>query len=131
MRIVLDVSAAYCVVLGIGKSADFIQLLSEADLVISPDLFISEATNTAWKHFKIGGKKKDDCEEIAQNSIELIDNFISSSDIWYEALELSLQLNHPTYDCFYLVCARRNNAILLTADNKLKKIASDLGISIS
>jgi predicted nucleic acid-binding protein len=41
-----------------------------------------------------------------------------------EALALACHLDHPVYDCLYLALARREAAQLLTADQRLEKLAS-------
>ncbi len=43
-----------------------------------------------------------------------------------EAAEISLGLNHPVYDCFYLALARRESAPLVTADKRLAAAAQAL-----
>ena len=40
-----------------------------------------------------------------------------------EALALATHLDHPVYDCLYLVLARREVATLLSADQKLLELA--------
>ena len=41
-----------------------------------------------------------------------------------EALALATHLDHPVYDCLYLVLARREVAALLSADQRLLKLAA-------
>lgn len=43
-----------------------------------------------------------------------------------EALALACHLNHPVYDCLYLALARREAALLLTADQRLKRLADQV-----
>jgi predicted nucleic acid-binding protein len=40
-----------------------------------------------------------------------------------EALALATHLDHPLYDCLYLVLARREVASLLSADRRLLELA--------
>lgn len=40
-----------------------------------------------------------------------------------EAIALAIHLNHPVYDCLYLVLARREVASLLSADQHLLDLA--------
>ncbi|MEI6110139.1 MAG: hypothetical protein WCP63_00490 [Cyanobium sp. ELA712] len=41
-----------------------------------------------------------------------------------EALALATHLDHPVVDCLYLVLARREVAALLSADQRLLKLAA-------
>ncbi len=43
-----------------------------------------------------------------------------------DAIRLSCQLEHPAYDCCYLLLARQHQALLLTLDKKLKRLAEKL-----
>jgi predicted nucleic acid-binding protein len=62
--------------------------------------------------------------------LDLIDDYIDTSELCFEALAESLRLKHPAYDLFYLVAARRNNAILIPRDKKLAKIAKEMNILV-
>jgi predicted nucleic acid-binding protein len=44
-------------------------------------------------------------------------------------LELAALTRHPAYDTFYLVLAKRNNAVLLTLDKSLMALAAQAGVS--
>jgi len=50
--------------------------------------------------------------------------------MWREVFAESVTYRHPVYDLFYLVLARRQNAILLTNDVKMKNLAKDMRISL-
>ena len=41
-----------------------------------------------------------------------------------EALALACHLDHPVYDCLYLALARREAAMLLTADQHVLQLAA-------
>ncbi len=45
------------------------------------------------------------------------------------ALELALALNHPVYDCLYIVCADIADGVLITADEKLCKAVQDTDLA--
>lgn len=47
-------------------------------------------------------------------------------DLVDEAARLSILLNHPIYDCFYLALARREDAPLITADKRLAAAANSI-----
>jgi len=52
------------------------------------------------------------------------------AELAVESLHEALRLNHPVYDLYFLVLARRNGATLLTVDEKLKRLALDCGVSV-
>jgi len=96
--------------------------------VLAPEIYLSEITNAAWKYNRIAGFSSGNSVSLAEDGINLIDQFISVKDLWKESLLEAINNNHPVYDCLYLICARRNNGVLLTKDKKLKNICSELRI---
>ncbi len=131
MIVVLDASAAIEVVVQ-RKSADKLGIIiKESDWVIAPNLFICEVTNTVWKYHKFADMSFKDCEKNLQHIIAIPDNFINEKELFLEAFKLSCSSNHSVYDMLYLVLARRNNGLLLTMDNKLKKIANHYSIEVN
>lgn len=130
MIVVLDVSAALEILLKKDNSNRFKKALLEADTVIAPELYISEITNTAWKYSKIEKFTHEECYRISEEGINLIDQFIAANDLWKEALREAINNNQSVYDCQYLICARRNDGVLLTLDQKLIKLCNQLKIEI-
>ena len=55
-----------------------------------------------------------------------LDALIPIEDLRLRALELSLELDHPIYDCFYLALAERERALLVCVDASLKSKAKKL-----
>lgn len=128
MKIVLDVSAAYALIVGKPGSESLNDQIGTAELVIAPDLFYAEATNTAWKYFRFGGLQNDEVIRLAERSIQLVDMIYPTENLWMDAIALAIDLKIPAYDCYYLALAINENASLLTLDKKLSAIALDLGI---
>ena len=131
MIITLDVSAAVELVIGGKYQKKIISILNNADWVISPSLFIYEASNTLWKYHEYKNYSKKDIMKKINYFYKIIDQFIDAKDIYEEALPLSCKINHPTYDAMYLVTSRRKNANLVTLDKKLIKIAKNINIPVS
>jgi predicted nucleic acid-binding protein len=130
MIVVLDTSAAIEVVLDRAKARRFRQILADTDWVISLDLFIPEIANIFLKYYQFEGLPLDVCEDSLDRAIGLVDTFASSADLYQEAFALSGQTNRSVYDSMVLIVARRNNALLLTADEKLRGVAQELSIKI-
>jgi len=127
-QVVIDVSAAISVVTGGKRREEFLKALSNAPLVLAPDLFVSEVVNAAWKYHHIQELPEADAVSLAEQATALIDTIIPIEPWLADAVRLSCQLEHPAYDCFYLLLAQQKQAILLTLDKKLIRLATGLGI---
>jgi predicted nucleic acid-binding protein len=90
----------------------------------APDLFISESANVFWKYHQFGDLPIELCEKSLERTIQIVDEFYSTNDLYLEALSVSFQIEHPVYDSMYLVLSRRKNATLLTRDKKLHQLAT-------
>jgi predicted nucleic acid-binding protein len=56
---------------------------------------------------------------VAERAPSLFPALVSEIDLAKRASEISLNLEHPAYDCFYLALAEREEATLVTADRRL------------
>ncbi len=124
MIIVLDTCAAAEIVLKREHANTFGQLVSNADWVVAPDVFISEITNVFWKYYQFGGIPLETCESCIEDSLGVVDSIMDSKDLYREAFAFSCTANHPIYDTLFLILARRLNGNLLTLDKKLSKLAA-------
>ncbi len=129
MIAVLDVNAAIEIILKKDKKEKFNTVFQSSSWVIAPDLFISEITNVLWKYYRANIINHDDCIQYVEDGINMIDDFISSKDLWKEALGESIRNEHSVYDMLYAILARRNEAKLITNDSSLSKICKKMGIS--
>ena len=130
MKIVLDVSVAFALVRNQPGMQWIRQAIEAADEVIVPDLYISEASNTAWKFYHIEDASLEEIQLLANRSLALPDQIIPSTELWEEALLLAHSLDHPVYDCLYLALAQQESAHLLTLDKRLRKLATKLDIRL-
>ena len=128
MITVLDASAAIEIVMGRKSGNKLSKYVLEADWVIAPTLFISEVTNTIWKYQKLADFPYRSCEKALEQALALPDDFVNELDLYREVFKLSCTLNHPVYDMFYLVIARRNSGTLLTLDKQLINAATKCSI---
>jgi len=126
--IILDTSAALDILLNKGNFEIYKSEIEKADTVVAPEIYLSEITNVAWKYYKIAGFTHEEALSLAEDGINLIDQFIPVKELWKESLREAVNNNHPVYDCLYIVCARRNDGILLSQDKKLKNICAELKI---
>jgi predicted nucleic acid-binding protein len=57
----IDVCGAMEILLQKEKAEKFSKILQEATLIVAPDLYISELTNTLWKYNRAKILSKDEC----------------------------------------------------------------------
>jgi predicted nucleic acid-binding protein len=129
MITVLDASAAVEVVLQRPQADEIGEIILKADWVIAPTLFIAEIGNVFWKYQKMAAYPLDACETSIEHAIGIPDDYINEIELYRESFSMGCMLNHSVYDMLYLVLARRNNAILLTLDKKLKSVAQNSGVN--
>ena len=130
MIAVIDVSGVVEILMQKEKAVKFNKTLQEAELVITPDLYVSELTNAFWKYQTAKIRTKDECIELLQDGIDYIDRFIDSKEIWEEAFSEGINNNHSIYDMLYMVTARRNNAVLITNDSALAAVCKKNHVQI-
>lgn len=124
--IVVDASVAIKVALYEPDSPIAVAAL-RAEAWSAPDLILSECANIIWKRHRMG----DITREEASGAVELIGAmhlYVEPGRMLIDrAVALSIDLDHPAYDCFYVAHAEQLNAPFLTADSKLvgKLRASD------
>ena len=128
MILVIDASAAFALILEPIQHEDYRKEIERADTVIAPEIFISEVANVAWKYKKLAGFTHEETLTLAENGIELVDQFIPVNELWKESLREAINNDHPVYDFLYVICARRNDGILLTKDKKLRNICEKLAV---
>ena len=127
---VVDASAAVEIALFKEKAQEFKAALAESEIVLAPDLFISEVTNAFWKYRTATEISDSQCVEAIQFCIEMVDDFVGTQELWREVFSQSVKSKHSVYDVFYLVIARRNSAQLVSCDMKLKRLATEMQIPI-
>lgn len=129
MIAVLDASAAIEMILARSAADELSQLVSEAELVLAPDLYIAEVANALWKHASASGNSSS-YQELLDDAVALADDVVDSVSLYREAFALSTKHQHPVYDALYIVVARRNNATILTVDQRLASLASTLEMGV-
>ena len=89
------------------------------DALLVPDLLFAELANVFWK-------KQVRCE-IDTATADAAMRWLmqaplqvhSCAGLAAQAMSLSIRIEHPAYDCFYLALARRSGCPLVTADRRL------------
>ena len=119
MTLVVDASVAVKWVLSEPGSPRALALRDEGGL-IAPSLIAAEVGNALWKAMRRDGFARQDALDAIRAILLAFDALIPIEDLRLRALELSLELDHPIYDCFYLALAERERAPLVSADGSLK-----------
>jgi len=130
MTVSIDVCGAMEILMQREKAEKFGKALQEAALVVAPDLYVSELTNTLWKYYRAKLLSRDECIQCIQDGINYVDKFIDSKDLWQEAFPEGINNGHSIYDMFYMVATRRHDGTLITNDSVLAKICRNNNIKI-
>lgn len=110
-------------ILGDPAAAPLAQPLREAALVLAPELMLTEVANTLWKLQRAQQLADLDPQQLLADARDLVDRVEPDRHLQAEALALACHLNHPVYDCLYLALARREAASLISADQRLLRLA--------
>lgn len=131
MICVLDTSAAFEIAFSRPNAQKYLQLISNADSVISSALYKAETTNVLWKYVKSNILSESDVKNLLHLMLQYVDTYVDCADNSDVALHEGVRLLHPTYDMFYFTLAQQYNATLLTEDKKLANVARDEGIAVA
>jgi predicted nucleic acid-binding protein len=91
-----------------------------ADKVLSSTFFRVEAANVVAKYVKSGHLSVEDGGKAFSFCIDMVDEYVPIEANASESFNESIRLGHPAYDMLYFTLARRNGAVLLTCDKKLR-----------
>ena len=122
--IVVDASAVVRISEGAEAAAPFQEAVLKADLVLAPELMLTEVANALWRLQRAGQLEVDGLQRRLIRAVELVDVIEPDRHLQAEALALACHLDHPVYDCLYLALARREAAVLVTADQRLQQLAA-------
>jgi predicted nucleic acid-binding protein len=86
---------------------------------MAPALMLTEVANVLWKIERAGRLGGIDPLDLLHDAAALVDHFEPDASLLGEATALATHLDHPVYDCLYLVLARREVATLLSCDQCL------------
>jgi predicted nucleic acid-binding protein len=98
---------------------------------IAPSLVIFEIVQAVWKLARAQQLPRPQAEEVAAEIARHFQRLVDGDALAQEALALARSLGHSAHDCFYLALARREGAVLVTADRRLEVLASRSGVQIA
>lgn len=125
MTLVVDASVALKWYLPEPDSQLALDLLSSGETLLAPDLIVPEICRAVWKAWKRKEIAADQAASIARNvGRRFVTTLVPTTLIAQRATALSAELDHSTYDCFYVALAERQGTQVLTADGRLlRKLA--------
>ena len=100
-------------------------LLRDEGEIIAPDSFLSEFANAAGRKIRQGDIARQHAERAVREIPEQIARFVPSRELLLPALDMSVELRHPIYDCLYLTLAEREGAVLVTDDRAFIRKTAD------
>jgi predicted nucleic acid-binding protein len=95
------------------------QLPRLGEPLYAPDLYLAEMGNIAWKLAMRGEITTAHARTIGEVLPRGMPTLLASQTFLADALDLSLGLQHPLYDCLYLACARHVAGRMVTVDGRL------------
>lgn len=114
MSLVIDASIAIKWVIDEPGSHEALAL--RRTCLLAPDLLIAECANVLWKKVRRGELTPAEAV-LAARLIERADIHLQPMRALIEPAErLAIALDHPAYDCFYLVLAEATDSEFVTAD---------------
>ena len=122
-KLVLDASAVVRIIEGSPEAAVMHEAVLAADLVLAPELMLTEVANALWRLQRAGQLEASGLQQRLSRAAGLVDHIEPDRTLLAEALALATHLDHPVYDCLYLLLARREVATLLSADRRLLELA--------
>jgi predicted nucleic acid-binding protein len=122
-RVILDASATIRILTDPESAGDLRATISAAALVMAPALMLTEVANVLWKIERAGQLGGTDPQDLLHDAAALVDHVEPDASLLPEALALAKHLDHPVYDCLYLVLARREVAALVSCDQRLLALA--------
>ena len=123
MSLIVDASVAVKWVVEEPGSDKALSLFADEDDLAAPTLIIAEVGNALWKKYRKKLATEQQLKLALDSLPRFFDRLCELPELAPRAGELALRLDQPIYDCFYLALAERENAALITADERLSAAA--------
>ena len=100
-------------------------LLLRGDEILAPDSLLSEFGNAISRKIREDDLSLEASGEMIEVVGKQIARFVPVRELLFAALDISVELRHPIYDCLYLALADREGEVLVTDDRAfLRKTAN-------
>lgn len=125
MKRTVDASVAVKWFVSEAGETEAVALLRQQATLYAPDLIFSEITNTFWRKLL----KKEATPALFDQACARLGGYLASVvpsvQLMQRACEIAVAIKHPAYDCFYVACAERHDAPLVTDDRRLLSVIAD------
>jgi len=120
--LVIDASIAIKWVVEEDGTREALALRQQAKL-IAPELLVAECANILWKKVQRVELSRDEALLAARLLQGAEIELLSTRSLLEAATRMSIEIDHPAYDCLYLALAVKNKFQFVTADNRfLRKL---------
>lgn len=101
--------------------------LTQGAELFAPDLIGPELVNVLWKKVRRGEMDGPAAKAAGAAFARMPLSIVPSRELSGAALSLSIMLDHPAYDCFYLALASAGRMSLVTEDQRLRSAIRSAG----
>lgn len=131
MKIVVDASVAIKWLRPEPGSPEARALVTPSTEFLAPSLLPIEVANVIWRLVRLKQLRRTEAHRLLELLTKAMPHLEASERLLPRALALSMVIDHPVYDCLYLALAERENAVLVTDDQRLSSLGSKLkGVSV-
>jgi predicted nucleic acid-binding protein len=122
---VVDASVAVKWLVREALSEEAALLLDAGPRLVAPELVFAEAANALWAMCRRGDITRGDFAE-AVDTLRTAPLAVPASmrQLAAAAARLATDLDHPTYDCFYLALALHEELPVITADRRFHEVVT-------
>lgn len=129
MTVVVDASVVMKWYVDEPGTLEAIALHDGDELLVAPDLLLSEVANGAWQKVRRGLISSEQATAMLQDLGASNVTFRRGRALVPRALELALEIGDSVYDCIYLALAEREALVHVTADEKLHRRVVAVGMA--
>lgn len=120
MERIIDASVAVALIVTGEHTAAATKMFSSGADLAAPDVLIAETANGLWNHRRTHTFSADVVREFLGRLCARV-LIAPSSSLVREAFTISIELDQPVYDSFYLALALRKGARVETFDERLRR----------
>lgn len=124
MTLVIDASVACKWFIEEEGSDEAQQIVAVEETLVAPDLIVAEVSNIFWRKVRLDQMLSSHATAGINGLMITLTEIVPSATLVPRALEISLELDHPAYDCFYIALAESEDVRLITADKRLEDLTS-------
>lgn len=98
--------------------------------LVAPDIMPLEVANALWKKVRHGDVPAGDLQPAVTRILASDITLVPTLTLLERAVRLAVEINHPVYDCVYLVLAEERGAPLASIDERLRAAARARGLRV-